>query len=155
MMRREIEYTVDIQERLPIALKWVQQKVLEGLRTGKPVVVRLGRERRNLEMNAKFHAMLGDVARQVEYMGKKRTVDQWKVLFVSAHAIATGKGADVIPGLEGEFVNIRESTASMSKKRIASLIEYVYAWGADNGIAWTGESVYGDYPEVLSKRVGL
>ena len=57
------------------------------------------------------------------------------MLFVSGHAIATGIGADVVPGLEGEFVNIRESTASMSKKRGSSLIEYVLAWCAENEVA--------------------
>lgn len=90
---------------------------------------------RSLEQSAKFHAICGDVARSgAEWMGKKRTADQWKVLFVSGHAMATGIGAEVIPGIEGEFVNIRESTASMSKKRCSSLIEYVLAWCAENGV---------------------
>jgi hypothetical protein len=150
MQRREPEYIVDCKERLPMAIAWVQQKVLTGLQTGKPVAVRLGRERRNLEQSAKFHAMLGDVSRQVEYMGKMRTAEQWKVLFVSAHAIATGKGADMLPGLEGEFVNIRESTAQMSKKRIASLIEYVYAWSSDKGVRWS-EPVPEEYRHLMER----
>lgn len=98
--------------------------------------VTVGEPTRNLEQNAKFHALCHDVSKAgIEWMGKKRTAQQWKVLFVSGHAIATGMGADVVPGLEGEFVNIRESTASMSKKRGSSLIEYVLAWCAENAIA--------------------
>lgn len=89
---------------------------------------------RTLDQNAKFHAMCEDVARQAMWAGKKRTKDQWKVLFVSAHAVATGRGAEVVEGLEGEFVNIRESTAAMSKARLSSLIEYVTAWCAGNGV---------------------
>lgn len=150
MMRREIEYKIDCQERLPLAVAWMQQKAIEGLQSGRSVVVRLGRERRNLEQSAKFHAMLGDVAQQVEYMGKKRTAEQWKVLFVSAHAIATGRGAEMLPGIEGEFVNIRESTAQMSKKRIASLIEYVYAWGADKNVRWS-EPVPEEYRHLMER----
>ena len=42
--------------------------------------------------------------------------------------------ADVVPGLEGEFVNIRESSAKMSVSRMASLIEYVTAYGVANGV---------------------
>jgi hypothetical protein len=88
---------------------------------------------RTLEQNAKFHALCSDVAKSgAKWMGKIRTADQWKVLFVSGHAIATGLGAEVVPGLEGEFVNIRESTAKMSKSRGSSLIEYVLAWCAEN-----------------------
>ena len=90
---------------------------------------------RTLDQNAKFHAMCSDVAKSgVLWMGRQLSAAQWKVMFVSGHAIATGVGADILPGLEGEFVNVRESTARMSKKRGASLIEYVLAWCAENEI---------------------
>jgi hypothetical protein len=39
-----------------------------------------------------------------------------------------------VPGLEGEFVNLRESTALMSIKRGASLIEYTQAFAAEHGV---------------------
>lgn len=89
---------------------------------------------RSLPQNAKFHATCGDVAKVAEYMGKKRTGHQWKVLFISGHAIATGLGADVVPGLEGEFCNIRESSATMGIRRMNSVIEYQEAWIATHGI---------------------
>lgn len=86
---------------------------------------------RSLEQNAKFHAICSDIAKSgAEWMGKKRTAEQWKVLLVSGHAIATKEGAEVVPGLEGEFVNLRESTALMSVKRSSSLIEYSLAFCA-------------------------
>lgn len=37
-------------------------------------------------------------------------------------------------GLEGEVINLRESTAHMSVRRLASLIEYVQAWAASNDV---------------------
>jgi hypothetical protein len=42
-----------------------------------------------------------------------------------------------VPGIEGEFINIRESTAAMTKKRGASLIEYTLAFCAMNEIRLT------------------
>lgn len=90
---------------------------------------------RTLDQNAKFHALCSDLAKLgIEWAGKKRTAQQWKVLLVSGHAIATNEQAEIIPGLEGEFINIRESTALMSKKRGASLIEYALAWCANHSI---------------------
>ncbi|HHE3654167.1 TPA: recombination protein NinB [Pasteurella multocida] len=100
----------------------------------KPFVVDIKPITRNLEQNAKFHAMCQDVADQLEFMGRKLTMEQWKVLFISGHAMATNEGADVVPGLEGEFVNIRESSARMTVKRMASLIEYVTAYGVSHGV---------------------
>lgn len=91
-------------------------------------VVRLSEPTRSLEQSARFHAICGDIAKSgLQWAGKPRTAAQWKVLLVSGHAIATKEGAEVIPGLESEFVNIRESTALMSKKRSSSLIEYATA----------------------------
>jgi hypothetical protein len=102
---------------------------------------------RSLDQNAKFHAMCGDAEKQAKYMGRKLTRYQWKTLFVSGHAVATELPADIVPGLEGEFVNVRESTAEMGVKRKASLIEYVLAWGAANGIVWSDPAPQG-YDEI-------
>jgi hypothetical protein len=90
---------------------------------------------RNADQNAKFHAICGDIAKSgVEWAGKRRTADQWKVLLVSGHATATKEGSEMVPGLEGEFVNVRESTALMSVRRSASLIEYALAFCAMHGV---------------------
>ena len=90
---------------------------------------------RTLEQNAKFHAICTDIAKGgLEWGGKARTAAQWKVLLVSAHSVATKEGSEIVPGLEGEFVNIRESTALMSKSRGSSLIEYALAFCAAHSV---------------------
>ena len=95
-------------------------------------VVRVGESTRSLEQNAKLHALLDEVAAKQLWVGRKLTATQWKTLMISGHAVATGLGADLVPGLEGEFVSIRESSAQMSVSRMSSLIEYVMAWQAQN-----------------------
>ena len=91
--------------------------------------------RRNADQNAKFHAICSDISRSgLLWANKPRKAEAWKVLLVSGHAVATKEGADVIPGLEGEFINVRESTAVMSKARGASLIEYAIAFATSHDI---------------------
>ncbi|MDR1647868.1 MAG: recombination protein NinB, partial [Zoogloeaceae bacterium] len=90
---------------------------------------------RNLDQNAKFHAICSDLARSgLVWAWKKRNAQEWKLLLVSGHAKATNAPVDFVPGLEGEFVNLRESTAAMSTKRMASLIEYSLAFCALKGV---------------------
>lgn len=102
-------------------------------------VVTLAEPTRSLEQNAKFHALCADIARSgITWAGKRRTAAQWKVLLVSGHATATKEGSEIVPGIEGEFVNIRESTAAMSRSRGSSLIEYTLAFCAMHGV---GEEV--------------
>ena len=101
----------------------------------RPLKVVIDTLTRTGEQNAKFHAMCGDIAKsKFKWMGKERTEAQWKVLLVSGHAVATKEGSEVTVGLEGEYINLRESTALMSKTRGSSLIEYTIAWATENGI---------------------
>lgn len=97
--------------------------------------VTLSAPTRTSDQNAKFHALVSDIAKSGhQWLGKPRDAAQWKVLLVSGHAVATKEGSEIVPGLEGEFVNLRESTALMTKRRGASLIEYVQAFCAMNDI---------------------
>lgn len=107
----------------------------------KPLVLEIKEMTRSLDQSAKFHAMCADVSRQLSYMGRALTPEQWKILFISGHAIATKQPSEVVPGLEGEFCNIRESSARMSVKRMASLIEYVYAYATEREVRFYERAV--------------
>ena len=99
-----------------------------------PLVVKIQPMTRSLEQNSKLHALLSDISKQCEFNGEKRDIDTWKMIMVSAHKIATGGKAEMVIGLEGEVINLRESTAQMGVKRLASLIEYIQAWSIENGV---------------------
>lgn len=110
-------------------------------------VVILAPRTRSNDQNAMFHAICSDIAKSGHlFAGKPRTAEVWKVLLISGHAAATGAGNEVVPGLEGEFVNIRESSARMSVRRASSLIEYTMAYCDTNGIPLT-ETKRGGYFE--------
>ena len=100
----------------------------------KPLAVEVKPRTRSIEQNAKLHALIGEVAKQKTYMGKPRSILTWKAIFVSGHNIASGNNVEMGVGLEGEVLNLRESTASMSVKRMISLIEYIQAWAVQNGV---------------------
>jgi hypothetical protein len=98
-------------------------------------IVTVAPPKRSLDMNAKFHALCDDISKSgFQWAGKPRSAADWKVLLVSGHAVATKADCEIIPGLEAEFIALRESTASMSKARSASLIEYTLAFCAMNCI---------------------
>jgi hypothetical protein len=100
--------------------------------------MRLTPPTRSLEQSAKFHAICGDLAKQLPYAGKRRTLDEWKFLLISGHSVATKEGTEIVPGLEGEFLNLRESSASMTVARMGSLIEYATAYAVSAGVRLSG-----------------
>lgn len=120
-------YELTTQNRTRIA------KVLSETPDG--YLVSISEPKRSLAQNATFHDLCGEIAKSgFKWMGKTRTAKEWKVLLVSGHSIATGYGAEVIAGLEGELVNVREPTSKMSIRRGSSLIEYTIAFCSTNGI---------------------
>lgn len=85
--------------------------------------------------NERFHALCGDLAKsELQWAGKRRNTAEWKVLLVSGHSKATDENFELVPGIEGEYLNIRESTAIMSVRRAASLIEYATAFADMKGV---------------------
>ena len=93
--------------------------------------IRISEPKRNLEQSARFHAICADLAKNGnKWAGKPRNAEEWKVLLISGHTVATKGEVEIRPGLENEFVNIRESTAHMKKPRMTSLIEYAEAFSA-------------------------
>jgi len=121
---------IQAHKTLADAWRYVKQWILAGHR----LILEIRLETRSDRQNKLLHALFSDVAKQADWLGKKRTAAEWKVLFISGHSVATKSGAEMMPGLEGEFVNIRESSAKMSVPRMNSLIEYVIAYAVSNGV---------------------
>ena len=97
--------------------------------------VEIKEKSRSLEQSAKLHAIFGELAVKATWGGERLTAERWKMLMISAHTIATKEPNKMVIGIAGEVVNLRESTAKMSVKRLSSLIEYIHCWCAENNIA--------------------
>lgn len=110
--------------------EWAKEQI--GI--GKVVHVEFKLETRTDRQNRLLHALIGDVARQALFYEEKRSVDFWKHILISAHSAATNDPIETFKGLEGELVSYRESSARMSKKRLASLIDYIQCYCAENEI---------------------
>ena len=83
--------------------------------------------KRTSAQNRLLHALLQELSGRA-WFGKPRGMEDWKMLMVSAHAVATRKDTEIVPGLEGELVALREPTANMTISRLSSLVEYIKAW---------------------------
>jgi len=134
-MRKLSGPLTDAEQARRFIKNYLWPKIEPELNSGNKLRITIQDEARTLDQNAKFHAMCDDIAKSgFPWAGKRRTAAEWKVLLVSGHAVATKEGSDVVPGLEGEFINLRESTAQMSVRRGSSLIQYTIAFCDMNGI---------------------
>lgn len=99
----------------------------------------------------KYHAMIGDIAEQCTFMGQKWHKDDWKRLLVDAFAKAMRElgtplhhDGRVVPSLDGErVVQLGIQTKEFRVKEAANFIEYLYAYGSENGVVWSDAAQYG------------
>lgn len=110
----------------------------EMVEDGKHVVIEVREKKRSDEQNAKLHAIFSDISKQLKFNGEYLSLEAWKLLIISGHAIATNEPNQIVTGLEGELVNIREKTSTMTIKRANSLIEYATAYAVMNGVKLQG-----------------
>ena len=98
-------------------------------------VVTLAEPTRTLDQNSLLWPLLTEVSKQVDWYGNKLTADEWKDVFS-----ASLKRQKVVPGLDGGFVVCGQSTSRMSKREFSDLVELIYAFGAERGVVFSGQS---------------
>jgi len=114
------------------------------LTAGRRMVLELRPEKRSDAENRLLHAMLTHISKHQEWAGKKRDVDTWKRLLIAAWCRATGEPVELLPALDGMGVDIIfRRSSSLSRKECAELIEFVYAWGAQNDVQFPADPKLG------------
>ena len=99
----------------------------------------------------KYHAMIGDVARQCMHLNQVLDAESWKRLLVQQFredSIESGvdrvaeywkrNEVKLMPSLSGKsLVLLGAQTRDFPKYVAAAFIEWLYAYGANNDIAWS------------------
>lgn len=90
--------------------------------------------RRTGEQNEKFWAMLSDISR-AKPMGRRHTPEDWKAILMNA----CGWECQFIEGLDGRPFPQGFRSSQLTKSQMSTLIEFMLAFGAEHGIAWSDE----------------
>lgn len=103
------------------------QQAIKGAPDG--YVVEIKPKTRNLEQNAKLHALLGEISRSVEWAGSKRDIETWKRLLTAAWLRERGESIELLPSLDSHGVDIVfRHTSKLTVSEMSELIEYIRAW---------------------------
>lgn len=118
-----------VQAHKALMHAWVQAKAL--LMAGHRLVLEVRPEKRSDAQNRRLWAMLRDISEQVDWYGQKLTDEEWKHVFT-----ASLKRQKAVPGLDGGFVVLGQSTSKMTKAEMCELQELITAFGAERGVSF-------------------
>lgn len=107
--------------------------------------------KKSRDQEEKYHAQIGDIAKQCTFMGRSWGKEDWKRLLIDAFVRVmreeakvnnkpdpfAGQG-EVVPALDGQgFVQLGVQSRGFKKGIASQFIEYLYAYGAESGVIWS------------------
>ena len=102
-------------------------------------------QRKKRAQEEKYHAMIGDIAKQTTYIGRRLGADDMKRILVDEFAeemrlAGTPLHHDgrLIPSEDGKrVIQLGVQTRDFYVKEAAQFIEFLHAWGAARDVFWS------------------
>ena len=112
-------------------------KVLKALQS-KQLTLEIKDATKSRHQEEKYHAMIGEVAKQAQHLGAKWDAESWKRLLVDQFCKDNGlKTGAVIPNLSGDgIVQLGLQTRNFTKEQASEFVEWLHAWGAEHGVTF-------------------
>jgi hypothetical protein len=94
--------------------------------------------KRTLPQNDRMWAMLTDIVRQHKQInGRQFSTEEWKCIFLQA----AGAEPKMLPTLDGLGFFATSSSSILSVQEASDVIECMFAWGAEVGMAWSDPEI--------------
>ncbi|KAA3569922.1 recombination protein NinB [Citrobacter freundii] len=114
------------------AINYICQLPVDSKR---PLILDIKEMTRTLAQNRMLWSCLNDVSDQVVWYGQKLNSESWKHIFS-----ASLKGQQTVPGIDGGFVVLGQSTSKMRVSEMRDLITLIHAFGAERNVQFSDES---------------
>lgn len=134
-----MKYELRTPEQATSLMQTIWPKVKEAIKSGKHLSLEIKAVNKSREQEEKYHAMIGDISKQASHLGSKWDSESWKrfLLWQFAKDTNTNQG-QIVPSLDGTgIVQLGLQSRSFTKEQASEFVEWLHAWGAENGITFT------------------
>ena len=133
-----MRYQLNNTEQAAVLWNTLFPKIKQALDAGRPLVMDIQQAPKSREQEEKYHAMIGEIAKQAEHLGSKWDAESWKRLLVDQFMRDAGVGGNrVLPNLDGTgIVQLGSQTRKFTKEQASEFVEWLLAWGAEHGITY-------------------
>ena len=131
-----MKYDLDSPEQATTLMQNLWPKVKAALAVGKKLTLEVKDASRSNEQNEKYHAIIGDIAKQAQHMGSKWSAEDWKRLLVDKFMREHWQSdLTIIPNLDSTgIVQLGIQTRKFTKEQASEFVEFLLAWCATNGV---------------------
>lgn len=134
-----MKYELRTPEQATSLMQTIWPKVKEAIKSGKHLSIEIKAVNKSREQEEKYHAMIGDIAKQASHLGSKWDSESWKRLLVDLFLRENGMyNGKILQNLDGTgIIQLGFQTRNFTKEQASEFVEWLHAWGAENGITFT------------------
>lgn len=137
-----MRYNLNDQAQATSLMKHLWPKVKEALAAGRKLTLEIKPASKTRDQEQKYHAIIGDIAKQAQHMGAKWSAEDWKRLLVDQYLKDAGlNGSKIIPSLDGAgIVQLGMQTRKFTKEQASEFVAFLICWCDQNGIELNDDS---------------
>lgn len=131
-----MRYDLIDQQQASALMNSLWPKVKAALSAGRKLTLEVKDASKSREQEEKYHAIIGDIAKQAQHMGAKWSPDDWKRLLVDLYCVEKQlPNGKVVPSLDMTgIVQLGMQTRHFTKEQASEFVEFLLAWCVENGI---------------------
>jgi len=137
-----MRYNLDDQAQAASLMRNIWPKVKDALAAGRKLTLEIKPASKSRDQEEKYHAIIGDIAKQAQHMGAKWDAEDWKRLLVDQYVKEQGlNGSKIIPSLDGSgIVQLGFQTRKFTKEQASEFVAFLICWCDQNGIELNDDS---------------
>ena len=130
-----MRYDLIDQQQASALMNSLWPKVKAALAAGRKLTLEVKDASKSREQEEKYHAIIGDIAKQAQHMGAKWDSETWKRLLVDKYCRETGLNSQIMANLDNDgLIQLGFQTRKFTKEQASEFVEFLLAWCAENGI---------------------
>jgi hypothetical protein len=116
-------------------MKSIWPKVKDALAAGRKLTLEIKPASKSRDQEEKYHAIIGDIAKQAQHMGAKWDAETWKRLLVDKYVREIGLTSKIMANLDNDgLVQLGFQTRKFTKEQASEFVSFLICWCDQNGI---------------------
>jgi NinB protein len=130
-----VKYDLDNEAQALALMRNLWPKIKDALNAGRQLTLEIKPASKTRRQEEKYHAIIGEIAKQAQHMGATWDAETWKRLLVDKYCREIGLNSQIMANLENDaIIQLGVQTRKFTKEQASEFVEFLLAWSAENGV---------------------
>ena len=130
-----MKYDLDNEAQALALMRSLWPKIKDALNAGRQLTLEINPASKSRPQEEKYHAIIGEIAKQAQHMGATWDAETWKRLLVDKYCREIGLNSQIMANLDNNaIIQLGIQTRKFTKEQASEFVEFLLAWAAENGV---------------------